>query len=344
MRVILLSVLFLTLISCGHSKKKDQKPTREQQTQKLYNEAMTFMQRDNFKSAIKNFNIILNKYPSSKYEQLVMYNLASSYESMNNCRKAGVIYQKLVKATQGNAPRTQAEALLRLSYIYECLGQDGKVISTLQDAYKRKNVLPPEVSDAEIPARLAGAYARRGQHKLAKKYFEKARQGLKVVNNQVRTPNKKKQLLAKTFYLMGSYKQIEIKQIGVKKYIESLKTFQPYLLRSAEFTETEWSSKAIDEILYGYDNVWTEISKQDKNSKNNKSLSRAIESVIVAINMLKLNRLSDPSEEAVITSLFNTIEEKEEKFKRLLASMESDLELTEEAQKRLSIKKSPSKE
>lgn len=342
MRMLLLSALFLALVSCGHSDKKDKKPSSAQETKKLYDDAMNFMQRENFKSAIRNFNIILNKYPSSQYEQLVLYNLASSYESINDCNKAGVIYQKLVRTSQGNAPRTQAEALLRLSYVYECLGQDEKVIATLQDAYKRKNVLPIEVADAEIPARLAGAYARRGQHKLAKEYFEKARQGLKIVNNQVRTPNKKKQLLAKTFYLMGSYNQLEIQNIGLNKYIESLKTFQPYLLRAAEFTETKWSPLAIDEILYGYDKVWTVISK--RKDQNNKKLVRSLEKVIVAINMLKLNRLSDPNEDPQITSLFNTIDEREEKFKRLLASMGAGLELTEEAQKRLSIKKTPSKD
>lgn len=342
LRIIALSVLCIGLLSCGHKEKKSAKPNQAQETKKLYEEALNFMQRDNFKSAIRNFNIILNKYPASKYEQLVMYNLASSYESIDDCKKAGVIYQKLVRSAQGNAPRTQAEALLRLSYVYECLGQDEKVISTLQDAYKRKEVLPIEVADAEIPARLAGAYARRGQHKLAKKYFEKARQGLKIVNNQVRTPNKKKQLLAKTFYLMGSYAQLEIQKIGINKYIESLKTFQPYLLRAAEFTETKWSPKAIDEILYGYDNVWTAISKK-KNTENQK-LVHSIEKVIVAINMLKLNRLSDPNEDSTITSLFKTIDEKEEKFKRLLASMGPGLELTEEAKERLSIKKTPGKD
>lgn len=338
----MLSALLLALVSCSHGDKKDEKPNTSQETKKLYDEAMSFMQRENFKGAIRNFNIILNKYPSSKYEQLVLYNLASSYESINDCEKAGVIYQKLVRISQDNAPRTQAEALLRLSYVYECLGQDEKVIATLQDTYRRKNVLPIEVADAEIPARLAGAYARRGQHQLAKKYFEKARQGLKIVNNQVRTPNKKKQLLAKTFYLMGSYSQLEIQNIGLDKYIESLKTFQPYLLRAAEFTETKWSPLAIDEILYGYDNVWTAISK--RKDEDNKKLVHFIEKAIVAINMLKLNRLSDPNEESQITSLFKTVEEKEEKFKRLLASMDAGLELTEEAKKRLSIKKTPNKD
>lgn len=338
--VILATIL---TISCGHTDKKSISSTNEVEVKKTYDEAMNYMQRDNFKSAIQNFNTILNKYPSSKYEQLVMYNLASSYEAINDCRKAGLIYQKLVRVAQGNAPRTQAEALLRMSYVYECLGQDEKVISSLQDAYRKKNVLPSEVADAEIPARLAGAYARRGQHSLAKKYFEKARQGLKLINNQIRTPNKKKEILAKTFYLMGSYKQLDIKKIGVNKYIESLKTFQPYLLRAAEFTGTKWSSLAVDEIVVGYDKVWTEISRE-QNIENSKPLIRSTEKAIVAINMLKLNRLSDPNEDSVIKSLFATIDEKEEKFKRLLASMGPGLQLTEEAKRRLSIKKNPKKE
>jgi hypothetical protein len=66
-----------------------------------------------------------------------------------------------------------------MSIMYECLGQDTKAITSLLDARKRGKDLPFETQVAEIPGRLAAAYARMNNRTKALEYFNQASEGLR---------------------------------------------------------------------------------------------------------------------------------------------------------------------
>ena len=84
------------------------------------------------------------------------------------------------------------------------------MIATLLDANDVRIPLPKEVAQAEVPARLAGAYARIGNHKQVQMFFQEAKTGLKVINKPGSHSDQENRAYGKTFYFMGSMQNIKI--------------------------------------------------------------------------------------------------------------------------------------
>ena len=125
------------------------------------------------------------------------------------------------------------------------------------DAHKRSVNLPPDVAQAELPARLAAAYARIGEHAKAVQYFQEASSGLKkALTNSGTTAKIQQQFAARTLYAMG---QLTARQRGLnadpKSYLKSLSIQQPYLLQSAEQAIKPDSQKAAEDLIFAYENL-----------------------------------------------------------------------------------------
>jgi len=349
-----LMIAIMLLVGCSFFSKKPNEakktvlPKKNIEARKLFEQSILLMESENYAEAIKTINKLLKKHPSSNFELMSIYNLGGAYEAMGKCGTAVNRYRKIIKTSKGKFPRLEAQALLRMSYGHECLGRDDKVVATLLDATKRSQYLSNENRLAEVPARLAAAYSRLGNRKLAQKYFIKAQNGLKKLNSEIRTSSRKKEILSRTFFYMGEMKRQDIKKIGGEAYVRSVMDLQVFSLRSVELDNKEWSSKAADQIILSYDNIWNHIQGKGPGKVKKKSIfhsenwgdlreSLALKT-LESLKYLKAQRFPDEKEPELVKKLFRILDEQEKRFVYFLAEQKSPTQKTPEALERESIK------
>src|SRR5690606_25642181 len=177
-------------------------------------------------------------------------------EGLGDCRTSGRRYRQAAQASAKRYPLVEAQSVFRLSYAYECLGFTEKVIASLMDAKRRKSFLSDEIVLAEIPARLASAYAHLGQIDMAKKYFAEAEEGIKILRRENSERNDLKDLLARTYYFMGRVQPRQDDNVEPAAFFQSLRFQQTHLIRAVEMGSSKWSRKAADTIVDAYKKMW----------------------------------------------------------------------------------------
>ena len=329
----------------GGSAKKQKEIDREQQQQvaDTFNVASDFLMAENYRSAISAFQDFLKDYPSSEYELLAKYNLGLSYEGLGRCKAAGRYYREVIGASGKVQPRLRAQSLHRISYVYECLNRDAKVIASLMDVLRHPANISQEVIQAEIPARLAAAYARSGNQRQADEYFKLAQDGLKKLNLEIRDHAKKQKILGKTLYYMGRLSNHSIDTMEPMKYVETLRFLQPYLLRASEFRSSAFAPMAANELAEAYDKVWKKIAsvkvtRQGEEVLNQRATkeqrNRLAQQALASVQALKAQRFPDKNEPVLVTKLFKEIDAQERRFQSYISTNINYNDKTKEAQSR----------
>ncbi|MCB0420710.1 MAG: hypothetical protein KDD61_06925, partial [Bdellovibrionales bacterium] len=287
------------------------------------------------------------KNPTLKFEVVVHFNLASARDGLGQCELAAKRYQKTARYAVKRFPQVEALSLLRLSYAYECLGLTSRAAVTLVDVYNRRKYLPKEVALAEVPARLAGSYAQLGNQKLADKYFKVAERGLGQLRNTRDTALARRELLAKTLFLMGKMKTDSIEKVGALKFMESMEYLQKYLLKSVEMGSVEWSVRAGNHLVDVYKDLWTQLNRDPfaGEKKDQQNRDKLIQQVKIAqkayfnLTKLKESRFPGDMDEPKVIDFFKDIDVQESKFQMFIASNVVGSELTPEAKKLDSLKR-----
>ena len=252
-------VLGLISISCSSSVPRNllQPVTQDLQA---FQQGLEYMDKGAYKQAAKAFEALQVANPHSQVDILTLYNAGSAYEGLKNCKKAIEYFKKTVHhAATNKMSQIEAQALLRLSHAYECLGRDDKVIATLETLRGKKQLkFPREVIAAEIPARIGGAYTRLGDKGLGDEFFKEAERGLQLLRDEKKDVYQQRDLLAKALFLMG---QIHINQLPVK-YLRSLNRQQVYLLKSVELESQKWSTVSMVQLINIYDHLWNSIKSK----------------------------------------------------------------------------------
>ncbi|NJL25326.1 MAG: tetratricopeptide repeat protein [Calothrix sp. SM1_5_4] len=214
------------------------------------------LEHEDYRSAAEIFDRLLVAKPATEMDLVILFNSAAAHEGLGRCSKAAERYREVVRSSAGRFESAEAQALFRLSLMYECLGDDTKAVAALLDARKRGGrILPGETLKAEIPARLAVAYSRLGNRAKALEYFSQASEGLKsVVATSAR--NTRKETLSKTLYFMGKLNPAQRSGEGEPEaYLYAISMQQPYLLQAIETGHRLWASKASDDLRTAYDNI-----------------------------------------------------------------------------------------
>ena len=97
------------------------------------------MENERYTQAIKNFSLLekeLKNQPENISYWSVLFNLGSSYEHLRKCKKAEETYQTLLSHIK-NDSSFEAQTLLRLHYMYDCLGQPEKSLTFLGKCRKK---------------------------------------------------------------------------------------------------------------------------------------------------------------------------------------------------------------
>ena len=351
-RSIYLVLLFSSLLGCSTIRgwmgtdrpAGPPKPRYNEEAAAKFAEGIRLLDSEKYSSAKAVFQSILVARPTSKFEMVVYFNLGSAYEGLGKCSKSAKIFRKIIRYSVNKFPRVEALSLLRLSYAYECLGKSTKAAATLVDVLKRQAFLPPQVGEAEVPARLAGVYAQLGNQKQALVFFQRAEKGLISLNKKRQNALAKRELMAKTLFLMGKLKIASLDRVGALKFLESVKYLQKYLLKSVEMDSEKWSSLAANHLKAAYQNVWLHLKNMPKGQtvkekrQSIRNRVRVAEMAYLGLQGLKESRFPGDMDQPRVTSLFNHLDQEETKFQIFMAENIVGNSLTPESQRLQGLK------
>lgn len=225
-----------------------------------YQDAVEQLEVGNFQASLDALDAFLRQNPTSPWTQAATLNAGRALEGLERWQEASEKYRAVVQATNASrvAPKLQAMALYRLSLCNEALGDDTQIVATLNDLLSRTQFLPSEIADAELPAKLAGAYARVGNFERAQEFYRRAEAGLSRLK-QNSSDGARPTWLAPTLYTMGESSRLKVSWEDFESSLRPLARGQVYLLQAAELSEEPWSEKAADELIRVYDSLFEVI-------------------------------------------------------------------------------------
>lgn len=320
-----------------------------QETMKEFNKGLEHLDNSEYESAAATFKRIITEHPTSEFQLISLYNLGAAYEGMNDCKSAGKTYRQVARSSLGKYRRLEAQALFRLSFAYSCVGEDAKTVVSLLDAKRRKDVLTDEVAMAEIPARLAAAYARMGNNDKASVYFDEAKKGLLYLRTKYSQRRAINDIMAKTLFFMGRMTPLyERLNNDAMAYLESLQLLQAYLIEAVELNSKDWSPKAAEQLLEAYENVWQMIDGIELKSKSDPLYAKqktkefrasVVSEALINLKLLRDSRFPGTKSSPAMSGLLNSLELKERRFQNYLAINGIKNPLTDEAEQREGLRR-----
>lgn len=245
--LVALVIAALSLVSCASKQAKDSTDEGESfespvppADQQAFERGMSHLEREEYELALEEFDRIIESNPSSEFHLVTLFNRGAALEGMGKCSESTKAYRQTLRLANKRYRRIEAQALFRLAYTYECLGDIPKQIASLRDAMRRRKFLSQEISAAELPARLAAAYARTGNLKTAEKYFAEAQKGLMLVHTEAGDPLQRKELLARTLFLWDGFSRMLTEYLACRMPTLAVSSsYRPICLRAPK-----WSLKS----------------------------------------------------------------------------------------------------
>ncbi|WP_413289317.1 tetratricopeptide repeat protein [Bdellovibrio sp. HCB337] len=259
MRVVLVIVSSWLLVSCGLL--PSQRSQQVLQANPETTDAATIEQQmkgQKYEAALGNIATFQSEYPYSLSLQKVRFLKGNALEELGRWNEAEQTYKAISTISERNQPEISAMALYRLSYVYEALGDDQRVITTLFEAAKYTQYLPVQVVNAEIPSRLAMVYAKENNAKEAQKWLAEADRGLKKTLDTRQEPLTN-EWLSQIYYNMGSISTHQLSADNIMTIIHGQAAVQKYLIRALQYTDPIWSAKALAKLKTTYMDLWNAI-------------------------------------------------------------------------------------
>ncbi|NCN41838.1 hypothetical protein GW916_11400 [bacterium] len=330
MKSVLMSlILAFSVLGCS-SKSKNASGLDERDAQRLedFEEAMKDLSYENYSSASSRLETLLNEEPISELDLVIMYNSGVALEGMESCQKAAERYRSVARLANKKFDKISALALYRLGFVYSCLGEPQKSVVSFLDARKKIKYLPPEVGTAELPARLAAAYASLGRQKEALHYFNEASGGLKRILAGAKRQDSDIDLAAKTLLAMGKISSTP--HLHPVLFVRMLSMQQPFLLQAAELKSSKVSRKAMEDLIRAYKEILSFRVPSDLQKEF------YVESLKTTRQLQKL-RL--PSTKEYTKDLFKVVDRTEGLLENRLTQLSKGLSKTPEQKKRESLKR-----
>lgn len=223
----------------------------------LYLKASQELENQKWEDAIRDYNQFLRTEEVGNYYWVTQFNLARAYAGQKNNLKA--IEQFRLVSTQQQALQMQALAYYEMSFVYESENQNANLLASLTDAFSRKVYLSSEVSQAELPARMASAYASLGEYDQAKKYYQIAENGIRNIKREFQSKDIP-DWLPRSLYYMGEVSLRRNNFDDLENLLRPLERAQIYLLESAELNDPYWSVKSQNELIQTYQKTYESIA------------------------------------------------------------------------------------
>lgn len=306
------------------------------------------MQAQDYPAAEKLYSDFQVLFPTSVFYQRAQLGRAQALEGQEKWSEAADYYRKTIEATRNSQPEIAALALYQISFSYESLGDEARVLASLTDALQMKEHLLPEQSLAEIPARMAASYNRMGRTKEAQHYFRLAESGIQQVRASS-SANHTPTWLSRTYLNMGSFSTNQLYWENIQASLDTLKMIQIFSFRSAEAGGAPWSKMASEGLIANYRDLWNTIQQiplnkaMDMGAAKREQTDRQVDltgQLLTLINELKQYRAPERGDESLEASeLFLYLDKLEKHAQDFLISTGDQTPLTPEAQKRGGLKK-----
>ena len=235
------------------------------QHQMEFKTALEHLEGERYSLAISQFESLAEKIKKGDVHWSAMYNVGSAYEKLNRCKKAEKIFSELAKNNNGNKV-FEAQALLRLSYVNDCLGQPQRALIILKDAESRQKYLTETAKYVEIPARFSILYAQLDNKTQAMQFQNIALSGIQTLKAPIKDEKLVNQTVAKLFYIMGQVKS-HGPLIQIHQYLSAFPYYQMYLVQSYLLADPRWSPLAKKELASLYQKLWLTYQKLSKKQK-----------------------------------------------------------------------------
>ncbi len=280
------------------------------------------------------------KFPNSIFYQRAQLGRAKTLEYQGRWAEAAELYRRTVEATRTHQPEIAAQGLYQLSFCYENLGDESRVLASLKDAMQLKQYLKPEQALAEIPARLAASYNRMGLRPEAEQYFREAERGIQQVRAQ-QPPENSAQWLSATYYRMGSFSTNQVSEENLQSSLDTLKIVQIFSLRSSEEGGQPWSKLASQGLIANYRDLWNTIQQIPLNKAMEQGAAKREQTerqlnysgqLLTLMNELKQYRAPEGRNHPEATDLFSFLSKLETQAQGLLTAKGVRNPLTPEAE------------
>ena len=318
------------------------KPPSEAPT--AYKTAVALLNEEKFEPSLNALDTFLQIDPTSPWTQAATLNSGRALEGLSRWSEAVDRYRAVAAAT-GDAPKLQAMALYRLSFCFEALGDEQAVVATLHDLLPRVRYLPGEIAGAELPARLAGGYARVGSFDEAVEYYKQAESGILRLRKESHQTGGKDlpEWLPRTLYYMGSMALQQLNWDNFETALRPLARSQVYLLEASELGVEPWSSRAAKDLMGTYNQLWTAIQNAPVEASDPLYALRAVQEkqwdrailILDSVHELKARKLpsaalvTEPAEPA--RQIAGFLNELETRVQKLLAERPIGEGLTKES-------------
>lgn len=332
MTTLAAAALTLSLIACAAKPKINQTDFSDSSARPEFDRGQRALEHEDYSAAAEAFDQLLVAHPATEVDLVTSYNSGAAHEGLGDCAKASERYREVVRASAGKFTRIEAEALFRLSLMYECLGQDAKAVAALLDTRKRAKGLPPEIMRAELPARLAAAYSRLGNRAKALQYFNQASSGLKGLLASGTSTRAQRETMGRTLFYMGRLNPAQRRgDVDPAAFLNSLSMQQPYLLQAVELNHPTWSRKAVEDLTTAYDGL---TRFQIKPAAKRREFYLRAKQVIAEIRKIRLPE-AGPMEDEV----FEQVDKTERRLQTWLADVSETTPLTSEAKRREGLRR-----
>lgn len=305
------------------------------------------LESEDFPAAEKLYSTFQTRFPTSIFYQRAQFGRAKAIENLDRWSEAAELYRQTVDATRSRQPEIAAQALYQLSFCYENLGDEARVLASLKDALQLKGHLTPEQAEAEIPARMAASYNRMGRVKEADQYFIEADRGIQKIRALKNSADSV--WLSRTYYQMGVFSTNQVGFENLQASLDTLKMVQTFSLLSAEAGGQPWSKKSAQGLMMNYQDLWKTIQQiplnkaMDPGAAQREQADRQVNftrQLLTLVNELKSYRTPEPgSESAEAKELFKFIGQLEKQAQDFLYVLRERNPLTPEAQKRGGLKR-----
>ena len=222
-----------------------------------YKTGVQQLKEKKYDEALTTFQNFLSKTGSTRWSQAAVINSGRALEGLSRWSEALEKYNGAIQFTQTRAPRLQTYALYRASYCYEALGEDQITIATLLDLLipARTKFLNREMTEAEIPGRLAAAYARAGALNEANAFYERAEAA--VLRMKASSHGHYPAWLGETLYLMGKVPTELVSWESAARVLRELERTQKFALEAASLNQEPWSHEANQSLIGSYRDLFT---------------------------------------------------------------------------------------
>ncbi len=339
--LILCALIGLLNFACSSGARNAESAVTPEQTQARLGIGLQALESGHYQEAHNFFEDFVQKNPVTRFTSQALYYDGVAQNELGAFEDAANKLQTVVRLNEDKDLYLEADALYNLGKSHEGMGNDEKALATLLDAERRSKFLSHQVADVEIPARVAGIYARQGQMELADRYYTKAENGLAKLKGK--GSFEKQDWIPKALYGMGKITPRQISESDFESGLRSLRRSQSYLLRATEFNHALWSPKAEVEIEEIYKNAWSVIEaypladSEDKLAALKEQQNRMIELGLILSGVLsQLNQEFLPDQETVnpsVKKLKAFVAQFDKKIDALIGSRPMNEGLTPEAEK-----------